>query len=132
MTAAAVTVYSEAVHFLEAPRGLAGTEFTLFHVENGLYALRAADDSARLFVVHGSLLPSYAPVVTDAQAEQLGLRRGEDAEVYVVVNPAGDEPVVNLVAPIVVNRASRAALQLVIDDESLSVREPLAPLLAAS
>ncbi|WP_298229197.1 flagellar assembly protein FliW [Gryllotalpicola sp.] len=131
MTIPTVSVYTEPVRFLAAPMGLAECDFNLFHVENGLYALRAANDSVRLFIVHGSLLPSYAPVIGDEEAATLGLTSGEDAEVYVVVNPAGTEPVVNLVAPIVVNRVTREALQVIIDDDALSVRAPLGALLAA-
>lgn len=131
MTIPTVSVYTEPVRFLAAPTGLAERDFNLFHVENGLYALRAANDSVRLFIVHGSLLPGYQPMIDDEDAAALGLTDGEDAEVYVVVNPADGEPVVNLRAPIVVNRGTRAALQVVIDDEALPVRAPLGALLAA-
>lgn len=128
-TDAAALTSAQSVHFVEPPHGLSETEFALHPIDAGLFALRASSDAVRLFVVHGALLPSYAPEVTDEQAALLGLESGEDAEVYVVVNPAGVEPTVNLLAPIVVNRINRQGAQLVIESGDWSLRAPLSELL---
>lgn len=118
------------VRFVEPPAGLDELEFHLFAIDSGLFALRAVSDSVRLFVVHGALLPGYAPEVTPEQADSLGLSDAAEAEVYLVVNPAGDEPVVNLLAPIVVNARTRAAAQLIIETGDWPLRAPLGAMLA--
>lgn len=129
-TAGAGAVAGERVHFVEPPHGLAVTEFALFAIDAGLFALRAVDDSVRLFVLHAVLLGGYAPELTDEQAGLLELEGPEDAEVLVVVNPVEGEPTVDLLAPIVVNRRTRAAAQLIIETGEWPLRAPLSGMLA--
>ena len=128
--AAAAAVTGERVRFIQPPHGLGETDFALYGLDAGLFALRAENDSVRLFVLHGALLTGYAPVLNDRQVALLGLEGPEDAEVLVVVNPVADAPTVDLLAPIVVNRHTRAAAQFVIETGEWPLRASLNELLA--
>ncbi|HEY0249483.1 MAG TPA: flagellar assembly protein FliW [Gryllotalpicola sp.] len=119
-----------AVTLLSPLAGLPGTEYELEPVDAGLFTLRSQGGTQRLFVVAGEVLPSYQPEVADEQAAALGLAGPDDAELYVVVNPADGEPTLNLMAPIVVNRRTRAAAQLVLDGTRWPLRAALGEVLA--
>jgi flagellar assembly factor FliW len=70
--------------------------------------------------------PHYAPVVDDATVAALGIRSAADVLALVVVNP-GDSPAAataNLLAPVVINTATRQGAQVVLTDD-LPVRAPL-------
>ncbi|HVM41116.1 MAG TPA: flagellar assembly protein FliW [Acidimicrobiia bacterium] len=76
--------------------------------------------------------PDYAPEIDDAVAERLGIESADDAVLLVVVtlgaNPA--DATANLMAPIVVNRHTLEAAQVVLpprSGEEYSIRTPLAP-----
>lgn len=117
------------LRFVEPPPGLPGTEYTLDALdETGfLFALRG-EGGVRLFVVSpGLVFPDYAPsiprTVLDAVSDD-----EPDAVLLVVVHPGSDErpvPTADLLAPIVVGRATGLALQTVLD-EDLPLRAPLA------
>ena len=96
--------------------------------EGVLCALRSVDEpSLRFLVVPPHLFfPDYAPVVDDATVAALGIESPDDVVVLAVVN-AGDSPVdatVNLLAPVLVNTATRQGAQVVLTDD-LPVRAPL-------
>ena len=114
--------------------GLVGTRYAVDEVDAGLCTLRSEDADAdapvRLFVVAGSALPAYQPELDDEQIEELELSAPDDAELYVVVNPAEAGPTLNLLAPIVVNRHTRRGAQLVLDAGRWPLRAALGDVLA--
>jgi flagellar assembly factor FliW len=74
-----------------------------------------------------AFFPDYEVEIDDETADRVGLTDAEDALLLVIVNVADGAPeaTANLRAPIVVNRHSRRAVQAVLDDEGLPVRQPL-------
>lgn len=92
-------------------------------------ALRSLDEPDLRFVVvpPDAFFPDYAPEIDDATAETLGATSAEDLLVLVMVNAAdsADGATANLLAPVVVNHRTRKAVQVVLPDESLSLRTPL-------
>lgn len=94
-----------------------------------LCALTSLDvDGLRFLVVPPTpFFPDYAPEVDDDVATRLGLSRAEDALVLLVLT-AGETlatSTANLVAPLVVNRSTRQAAQVVLADQDLPLAAPL-------
>ncbi|MCR2793239.1 flagellar assembly protein FliW [Microbacterium sp. zg.Y625] len=122
---------SAAVRFVAPPPGLAPhTTFTLDPVSEsgGLFALRAVQDpDVRLFVLDpGAVVPDYAPVLSDSQATGLGLRSSDDAQLFVVAHMTDEGVGVNLLAPVVLNRHTGDAAQVILEGQDLPVRALLA------
>lgn len=91
--------------------------------------LEAVDDPSLRFVVVPPevFFPSYAPVLGDDDVERLSLSGADDAIVLVVVT-LGDEPAdatANLLGPLVVNRHTLAAAQVVLTGQDQPTRAPL-------
>lgn len=95
-----------------------------------LTILTSLDQAGLEFLVAPPVVffPDYAPEIDDETAERLALTDAEDALLLVIVS-VGDGPssaTANLLAPIVVNRHTREAVQAVLADGDLR-----APLFAA-
>ncbi|KQW05411.1 hypothetical protein ASC66_10365 [Leifsonia sp. Root4] len=121
---------SATLSFIAPPPGFEPSiEFGFTAVDDtvGLFTLSAVDgDSRRVFVLDAAIyLPEYTPSLSQAQSESLGLASGDDARVYVVANPAESGTTVNLLAPIVVNAATNAAAQVILDDRDWPLQAPL-------
>jgi flagellar assembly factor FliW len=119
-----------ALTFLAPPPGLAPhVDFALAPVDgaDGLFAMRAVDDAElRLYLVDPrSVLSEYAPVLTDEQADGLALETPDDALILVVAHPSADGVSVNLLAPVIVNRSTGAAAQVILEDQDYPLRAPL-------
>ena len=99
----------------------------------GLYSLSSLErPEVRLFTIDAEVhLPGYSPELPDDRAAELGIGAPEDAMLLAVVTPSREGSTVNLLAPVIVNRADGAALQLVLDDDELPVRAELAALAGA-
>lgn len=71
--------------------------------------------------------PDYAPEIDDDVAERIELETAEDALLLVIVTVPEDatKATANLLAPIIVNRHSRHALQAVLAEGSYDLRAPL-------
>ena len=122
-----------ALHF---PAGIPGfpeaREFALvwWGDEDGPFSILTSVDQAGLeflVVPPHTFFPDYAPEVDDDTAERLGLETAEDA-ILMVILTVGDDPsstTANLLAPIVVNRHTRAAAQVVLTEGELPLRAPL-------
>lgn len=124
------------IRFLAPPPGLEPLDaFTLDPVDgaDGLYTLASVErPEIRLFTIDASRhLPGYSPELPDDRAAELGIREAEDALLLVVVTPSREGSTVNLLAPVIVNRATGAALQLVLEDDGFPVRAELAALAGA-
>jgi flagellar assembly factor FliW len=80
-----------------------------------------------LVVPPHTFFPDYAPEIDDDTAERLGLESAEDAILMVIVT-VGDDPgsaTANLLAPVVVNRHTREAAQVVLTEGDHPLRAPL-------
>jgi len=117
--------------FVTPPPGLSPhVEFALDDIEGapGLHTLRASSDAnVRLFVVEAAMyVPDYAPSFTEEHFSDVGAASGSDASVLVVTTLDSDGPVVNLLAPVLVNSATGAATQVILDGSDFPLRARLA------
>ena len=113
--------FPDAHQFDLAPWGPAGSPFLL---------LSSVDDPDVGFVVVPPWVfyPDYEFELDTGTAERLNLEQAEDAVVFTVVT-LRDEPedsTLNLLGPIVVNRFTHDAAQVVLPSAGYSVRAPLA------
>ena len=94
-----------------------------------LCALRSLDDPELRFLVASpvSFFPDYAPVVGDEVVAELAIDDVDDVLVLLVLTAGTSlaETTANLMAPVLVNTASRRAAQVILDDPELSVATPL-------
>lgn len=114
----------------ELPQGLIGfkdyTRAELLYVPDHLPFLwlklqRGADAVNFIVIEPGGLIPGYTPELFDADAESLDLLDASEAMLLNIVTLRHQNPLeatVNLVGPIVVNRRTRVARQLVISNYS--------------
>jgi len=97
--------------------------------------LRATDPPGVEFIVvpPGVLFPDYEVEVDEETVERLELR-AEDASVLSIVTLSDDgrAPTANLLGPIVVNRRTGAAAQVVLHGSDFEVAAPLVPPAPAS
>lgn len=80
-----------------------------------------------LVVPPAQFFPDYAPVVDDEAVSDLGISDASDVLLLCVLT-AGESlstTTANLAAPLLVNTTTCRALQVVLDDPSLSVATPL-------
>jgi flagellar assembly factor FliW len=108
--------------FTTPPPGFAPLiEFDLASVEGapGLYTLRdTAGADLRLFLIDPTFyVPDYVPTLTAEDFAALGVPSDGEVDVYVVANIRDGAPVVNLLAPIIVDPVSHAATQLILEDD---------------
>lgn len=125
LTMTAVTTES-ALRFVTPPPGLSPlTEFVLTAVTDELYSLRALDaDGVRLFLLDPRpFFPDYAPRVSEDVLADLGTT---DPAVLVVVRPGeGGAPTANLLAPVLIDLETGAALQTILENSDQPLRAPL-------
>ncbi len=79
--------------------------------------LRVADNSSLAFVVINpfAVVPEYAPDIPEADVEFLGIRDSSDALLLNIVTiHVGNRATVNLKGPIVINRTTHVAKQVII------------------
>jgi flagellar assembly factor FliW len=116
-------------HF-DLPQGLIGfkdyTRAELLYLPDHLPFLwlklsRGAESVHFIVIEPGGLVAGYAPELFDADAEGLGLKDASEAMVLNIVTLRQHNPLdatINLVGPIVMNRRTRVARQLVIANYS--------------
>jgi flagellar assembly factor FliW len=113
--------FPQSHEFELAPWGPAGSPFLL---------LSSTTDPDVGFVVVAPWVfyPDYEFELDSATAERLGLNAAEDAVVFTVVTlrERPEDSTVNLLGPIVVNRFTHEAAQVVLPSAGYSVRAPLA------
>lgn len=117
--------------FIAPPPGLAPhVDFSLEAIAgaDGLYALTAVSDAdVRLFAVDpATVVPDYAPVLTDGQAEDLGLRSPDEARLLVFARMTEEGIGLNLLAPVVINQRTGDAAQVILEGQDYPVRALLA------
>ena len=113
--------FPTAHRFELAPWGPAGSPFLI---------LTSSDDPDVGFVVVPPWVfyPDYEFELDAGTAERLSLAKAEDAVVFAVVTlrDRAEDSTLNLLGPIVVNRFSHEAAQVVLPSAGYSVRAPLA------
>ncbi|GAB3543378.1 hypothetical protein GCM10027403_37470 [Arthrobacter tecti] len=119
------------LRFTSPPPGLAPlVDFSLRPIDGaeGLFSLESRDQAGlRMFVLEASrYFRDYVPAVPEAKRVELGLSEADEPTVLVVANPGGDGTTVNLMAPILVNPATGAATQVILDGGEWPMRAPLA------
>lgn len=133
------TTPEDTIPVIEVPDGLPGFpdlhHFALERLDELglLLEMRSLEDDRVRFVVVPSVafFPDYAPEIDDLSAAKLGLggdAAPEQAPLVLLVVTVGatlDTSTVNLMAPVVINGATRVAAQVVLDDPSLPLRAPL-------
>jgi flagellar assembly factor FliW len=122
MISALPTARDSRISFTTPPPGFAPlTDFDLAAVEGapGLYTLRdTAGVDLRLFLIDPTYyVPEYLPAISDEDLGALGVSSTGEVDVYVVADIVEGAPVVNLLAPIVVNPVARTATQLILEDD---------------
>ena len=127
---AAAPVTNTPVTFTAPMPGLENVQgFTLRSVEGaaGLYALEAGSPSpVRLFLADAAVfVPGYAPPIPEATLQSLELEQDQLLQVLVVLNHSPKATTVNLMAPIVLNPATRRCAQLVLDGREYPLRADL-------
>jgi flagellar assembly factor FliW len=119
--AAGLPGFPNAHRFELAPWGPAGSPFLL---------LSSSDDPEVGFVVVPPWVfyPEYEFELDTGTSERLGLVQAEDAVVFAVVTlrDKPEDATLNLLGPIVVNRFTHEAAQVVLPSAGYSVRAPLA------
>lgn len=97
--------------------------------DNPFALLRSLDDPDLAFAVVSPAVffPDYAPELDDESAARLGLLDTDDALVLVIVTvpERATDATANLLAPVVVNRRTRQASQVVLAGSDYGVRVPL-------
>jgi flagellar assembly factor FliW len=113
--------FPQAHRFELAPWGPAGSPFMM---------LSSVDDPEVGFVVVPPWVfyPDYEFELDNGTAERLSLQSSEDAVVFAVVTlrDRPEDSTLNLLGPIVVNRFTHEAAQVVLPTSGYSVRAPLA------
>jgi len=113
--------FPQAHRFELAPWGPAGSPFMM---------LSSVDDPEVGFVVVPPWVfyPDYEFELDNGTAERLSLQGSEDAVVFAVVTlrDRPEDSTLNLLGPIVVNRFTHEAAQVVLPTSGYSVRAPLA------
>jgi flagellar assembly factor FliW len=116
------------VHFIEPLPGFESEEDTLSPIdEQGLlFSLRSVDGPAVRFVLATApaFFPGYTPELAGALAEPLGSDE-VDLLVILTIDSGLADATANLRAPVALARATNRAVQVILDDDGLSMREPL-------
>ncbi len=106
--------------------------FVLTQVDDGdlLFALRALDEPGLRFLVvaPAPFFPDYAPEIDDETLALLQVSEPDRLLVLLVVSvpESAAEATANLLAPVVVDRQTRRAAQVVLAGSGLPIRAPLA------
>ena len=120
------------IHFADGIPGFPELERFLIvelHEDGAFQQLQSVDDPdiAMIVCVPWLFFPDYAPVLTDAEQDELEIQSSDDAVVFVPVSfdNASKQVFLNLLGPFVVNSATRRGRQLVLTDSSYSARAPI-------
>lgn len=92
--------------------------------------LQSVEDPSLAFVVTdpGWFFPEYTVPVRAEQMEELGLKRLDDAQVFIIVNKVDESLTGNLQGPLVINTMTRVAEQMVLADRKWTTRHVLPPI----
>lgn len=127
------TIESTLTADLTMPTGMVGfpaaRRFLLSPHQEGVFALECLDNPDLGFVVIAPerFFPDYFPVIDEATSEALGLDGVDSALLLLVVTlGTSQRPAhANLLAPLVVNRHTKVASQVVLSDSQFPLRAPI-------
>ena len=100
----------------------------LEHAEGSPFLWMAClDDADLVFAVTDPcfFFPDYDPKLSQDDLEAIGAKAHADAVLLAIANVRGPIPALNLAAPVLLNRESRRAIQVLLPDERYSTRQPL-------
>ncbi|HUY22915.1 MAG TPA: flagellar assembly protein FliW [Acidimicrobiales bacterium] len=109
--------------------GARGFRLEMLAPEYGpFFLMRSVDQAEICFVVTvaGALFPEYTVTIDEQHVASLGLASVDDAVVLCIIT-LGERPTANLLGPLVVNRQTQAAAQVVQYESGYRASEPLAP-----
>lgn len=124
---------SDLVYFPEGLYGFCHLKYYLpisLDKEDGMFlSLQSTEEPDISFVIVNPFLiyREYAPELAPEDLEKLSLTNSDDASYYLicVIKEIFLESTVDLRCPIVVNPATRKALQVILDNSSYPFRQPL-------
>lgn len=89
--------------------------------------LQSIDDPDLAFVVTDPafFVSDYSVPIKPEHAEAMGIKKIEDAQVFVIVNKVGDELTGNLQGPLVIDTVAKKGEQMVLADKRWTTRHPL-------
>ena len=103
-------------------------QFVLVRLDDDglLFALTSIEDPELRFLVvpPPPFFPDYAPEIDDESAELLSGADPEQLLLLLVVTAGEKETTANLMAPIVIDQASRRAVQVVLNGSGYDLRAP--------
>jgi flagellar assembly factor FliW len=90
--------------------------------------MRSVNEAEICFVLvpPGAMFPDYTIEIDEQHVASLGLETADDAVVMTIVT-LGEPPTANLLGPVVVNRLTRSAAQVVQYQADYRAAEPLTP-----
>lgn len=107
--------------------GLEQFEFSAIDDQGVLYSLRSSDDPTLRFILTPAFtfFPDYRPNLPDSLADEVG----EDVDLMLVVTVERGlaDATANLRAPLILGSATDRAVQIVLEDDALPMRQPLLP-----
>lgn len=108
-----------------------GTKYALLDLnpQSQFKLLQSVGDAHVCFLVGdpAKLMPGYTVSVTDGELNALGLTKGDEAAVLVILTASGDTgaTTANMKAPIVINRKTFAASQIILQSPDYSTKTPV-------
>lgn len=131
-TEESILVAEDTIRFVRPPIGLEQfTDYRLLRISPNLdpfVRMASVDQRGPAFVVvpPGALFPDYVIEIPEEDCNELGLCTNEDVLVLGIVTRRGVRvPTVNLLAPVVINKRTFAASQVVLDKSGYAVAVPI-------
>lgn len=129
-----VPAQERTLHFVEPLPGFDGlAEFTLTAIDDRglLYSMRSVQERGLRFVLTPAscFFADYQPDLSPVVAEALGADDADGVEVLLILTISSGltDATANLRAPVVVAPSTGHAMQLVLDDDTLSMNRRLIP-----
>ena len=126
---------------LDFPEGILGFgdyhKFAILEEKEGpFHRLQSADEPGLAFIILKPelILKDYEPSVLTMELQSLQVQSIQECETYLIVTIPGEQPekmTANLQGPILVNRKTRVARQVISMNENHLVRVPILELLEA-
>lgn len=115
---------------IQFPLGIPGVPFTRFILKELIEPVKwliAVDDPdvAMLVVPPFKYFPTYGFELSDEIVSVLEAASEEDIEVYVALLKYNDGVAANLKSPFVINKNKRIGVQIFLEDERYSFKEPI-------
>lgn len=116
------------VRFIEPLPGFDGADYTIDPIDDQglLYSLRSVDAPDLRFVLAAApaFFPDYTPAISGSFAGPLGADE-VDLLLVLTIGTGLQDATANLRAPVALARSTGRAVQVILEDEGLSMREPL-------